>query len=1268
MKITLNKLYLIVLFFPLILNKDIEITNFYKLSLSKDNPNLIYYFTPNNSSIYNGVHYFFFGISGVSSITIWIFEENKERFTDRIDLGNDNYFYGYKIKNITAQRYKFEVSSSSWGGDLIFIDNSKEIDTNLNDFINFNLRTYSSYTGPFFPLIFNIHTDLKATVEFGYSKLDFYNSSYLLEYCKVNEENECEYKGINKTAIFEKGNKYKVKYNSNIRYSDQFEFSAFETYNTFEIKWYDFVSYQLSSIHMEIYYILDVKNYDKFYIYIEKDPRTFYTRFINESDLENIEKIRQYSYEEKSTSSNTKIFDFKNIENDYLAIKIKNEYSQKNKVFLGGITKIYDFKPDDSVEIEKGEKALIQYSHEYGSCFLVSSNENIKIFDSSVDSKEFTDLIITSRSEENNKLVYVDSFNEKIKVKFFMAEFPYYAKTKLKLYCNNDIKSYLNEYGPDSVFMRMSSESTTFIFNVLYIYGFKDQYYLYIKKHFGTIDFYQYKEELNAFSNISKFETPYYNNLHEFNLIKENLLNISGYQIFSFYNSYNSLIDFYFQKVNDSEYININQKMFKFNNLVKLLEGGKLYYLNFTVDHIIKLDNKFLDSEITFIDKDGIKYILNKENKVIKNLSGDNITVISTQKALIYFYKRINESGIIEIEFDKNQKGKLMKFNITNVSGKEISANINIMKDFGFSGYYPMISERSWDLITGNENQYTVYIENFYDKINEGDLYVNDGEKFIVFIHPINDQEFEISDVTYVNNLLTMKNKLNMEVIPANNDGTLILNVKGIQNENYQFEMCKSTEIIFNIESSNGDFSKYYPSIKYPYKQIINQNKQIVFQKYSKNEILIHTFKSDNEFLFSYSFEKYMANPFYNYSILSAFGIEKNMLQIKFFPVSDYFESYYILIAKTDNKNNIESFSDKCYISRLFINEDFNSILVKKIYKKCNNKNKYILDNIDISELKLNDNAELVVTLVSNFPGELLKYYRPIQTINSVVKQIQLGEYIQFNLDNNYIFSFEYEHKFKDREQKLSLFFDGIFILDIYLTYNNEIKNEYYNNFYNFKFMLTNSGKYYLEMYNTYNTHIDSKEGTFVVFLNDRLIDIINLSEKEYKNDKIFKIRVKPESNYYLIRNLTKNKTFEFTFEVEGRLIERQNPFVVCNNITNECIENVNSYNFTEGYNYTIYIYYLLVLVQDRGEYYYPSYKIYSYDKEDPENGGNGESDDGLGTTTLIAIISGSIIGCLLLVIIIILIIKRIKNKRENIDFNRETRELNNEELLGSET
>ena len=214
--------------------------------------------------------------------------------------------------------------------------------------------------------------------------------------------------------------------------------------------------------------------------------------------------------------------------------------------------------------------------------------------------------------------------------------------------------------------------------------------------------------------------------------------------------------------------------------------------------------------------------------------------------------------------------------------------------------------------------------------------------------------------------------------------------------------------------------------------------------------------------------------------------------------------------------------------------------------------------------------------------------------------------------------------------------------------------------------MLTNSGKYFLEMYNTYSSYTDTKEGTFVALLTDRLIDIIDLSQKEYKNDKIYKIPMEVEPNYYLVYNLTKNKTVEFTFEVEGRLVRRENPFIVCNNNTNECIENVKSYNFIEGYNYTIYIYYLLVMSQNRGDYCYPSYKIYSF-KDGKGKGGNRENNDGLDSTTLIVIISASIVGCIILVIIIIFIMKFIRNKKENIDFKGDTTELSNVNLIGSE-
>ena len=113
-----------------------------------------------------------------------------------------------------------------------------------------------------------------------------------------------------------------------------------------------------------------------------------------------------------------------------------------------------------------------------------------------------------------------------------------------------------------------------------------------------------------------------------------------------------------------------------------------------------------------------------------------------------------------------------------------------------------------------------------------------------------------------------------------------------------------------------------------------------------------------------------------NYSIISVFEIQNNILQIKFNSISDYLENYYILIAKKDHINNIESFSNKCYISKLFINDNFNSILVKKIYKTYKDNSHYILDKNDISELNLDNNEKLVVTLISkidDFSNDLFK-------------------------------------------------------------------------------------------------------------------------------------------------------------------------------------------------------------------------------------------------------------------------------------------------------
>ena len=223
---------------------------------------------------------------------------------------------------------------------------------------------------------------------------------------------------------------------------------------------------------------------------------------------------------------------------------------------------------------------------------------------------------------------------------------------------------------------------------------------------------------------------------------------------------------------------------------------------------------------------------------------------------------------------------------------------------------------------------------------------------------------------------MTKKNNYNIEVIPANNNGVIILNVNNINGHYYNFGLCKGEEIKFNIFSSNGNFSENTIKKEYPFTEVINENKQIIFEKYYNNEkeILIHTFESSSEFFFSYNFGQYVANPFSIYSILSAFKLQSNILQIKFETVSNDLENYYILVAKKDDLNNIESFSNMCYISKLFINNDFNSILVKNVYKKSNDLNNYVISNIDISELNYDNNAELVVTIVSYIIQDFFKF------------------------------------------------------------------------------------------------------------------------------------------------------------------------------------------------------------------------------------------------------------------------------------------------------
>ena len=90
-------------------------------------------------------------------------------------------------------------------------------------------------------------------------------------------------------------------------------------------------------------------------------------------------------------------------------------------------------------------------------------------------------------------------------------------------------------------------------------------------------------------------------------------------------------------------------------------------------------------------------------------------------------------------------------------------------------------------------------------------------KKLITYIYPINKNDFEIRNITYVNNLLTNNNKINHEIIPANYNGAFIFNLYQMREINYYFFMGKSKEIKFKIENSNSDFPSYMFKNEYPF-------------------------------------------------------------------------------------------------------------------------------------------------------------------------------------------------------------------------------------------------------------------------------------------------------------------------------------------------------------------------------------------------------------------------------------------------------------------
>ena len=1187
MKFILQKFFYIFIYIQVIYSASKEIKSYSEIQLPKGKSEYFYIvsnFIPHSSKI----PYFFIKLTDAKEIQFKIYFNNngndlsplKKDIWINIPISND-------IKN--CKNITFEINNKIKGAKIIFIDTSQINNISIEKFLSLDLNVNKMRQKPF-PLEFRI--DANSNISFSIiEKVNdkIFDDDKVLSYC-LEENNECKYIGIDNINLI-KGKKYRFKLNcytnNKIYYFKKLEIYAY--IKEIEFKNNTFITNNFTE---HDYFIINIKNYLDVYYYIKDTSgfllNNYYITNINEEKKNNLIKDIKYMEENNNFQKiqNGKLnYINRTIFGDYLLIGIKKN-GKKHIGYMSFFSKMYEINDvRKSIEIEKDTHVLINITKYYSStAALVSNYKNMKLLYKR-DHNEFTNKIVLRKSDGD--IIYVDSSNDS--TKFICNIFELEDKEyDYNFITENEIENFLKKCKTETFFMRMISTNEKFGFNTTYFFDINEKYYFYNKRYFGNMNIYKYSKHLDIYSKIPEFIKPVKSyDTDSYELVNNKLLIISGTQIFNYFKHYGTLYDFLLQKVNDFEYINLNPKITLYNNnFVKLLNGNKKYFINFELDYLIKLDNYFLEAKIVFVNNEGKEYILDSKNKVIENLKGNKFTVISNNNAIIYFYKKIknfNDNGIIE--FDKLKSGKNMKINISNKENYDIK--IAIAKDFGFKEYYPMISYESLEILTINSKKTkSIYIENYYDLL-EQDIYEDKGEKYFIYLFEIeknnnliflSDKKCDISSPIYFDYAsLSQGKKYKFDIISPNKSSFILKSFNKYE-VNYQFIKCSNKDDIkFKIENTYGEF--YEKNKIYPYEDIINRNKEINI-KLNSYETLLHTFESKSEFLFLYDFSNFNSyDNFYkyknfNFKIKSINIIDKNKLTVEFIPVYKGLNEYYIIVAKKDNENNLYSFSNPCYLSKLMIN-DSEKICVKQIYSKDSDVI-LIFEEIDISKISKNENNEYVITIISYNINKFnhLEFYTPVEyneeNTNKNAIELKLGEKMIFNSYKNY---FKYEHL---SDEIITVYF--IFDIDkdkniaILLSQENEeekiipacidIKKIHFNK----------SGTYFLEFIPFEN---DNKNITFYTYSFKRMIDEIDLSKNIYSNFLLLKktgLYEKFNLSYYKVKNLKEDKYVYFTFEGARNYKKYINPFIVCKNNFDECEENVFLYKFIKGNNYTIYI------------------------------------------------------------------------------------------------
>ena len=1224
MKISQTNFFVILLSFTILytLSADVPNQGFNEFDLQHGITELNYE-TPLNAIDEDGKFYYIFFSFSEENITLSI--------KDNLNLGSTILTkdeWGFipltEIKNI-SDSVTFEIYNPySIQAKLLFIDSSKEINLGLDKFLSWSYEI-KNLNHPPSPLIFATNSiSQKATMQFknnyDYEILDDQN---LIYYC-IKEGSNCQYK---KLSVLNLENKLSVNY--------KFKLNSFKT----DENYYSFYMANINKINLrdldygiDVYLFLENDINDNYYIIKAKDINTIVIKFdipkygykfITEDERQNInEYLNDIKF--KETEYNLDEYSICNNENndDYLIIKIKcNDTESEGSINI--FNNIASIKQPISINIQSDTYTLISISNDdenyryklisdYFLLFYSKSWEPLGIFTSKIIEPRDS-LYAVANNEEDIKIEVEilgeeeeeekeEEKEEEGKEEEIIEDYEW----KIDIINQENLTNFFNE-SDDSYFIRAFSHSCDFGFYFSYFSNIEEKYYLFNKIYFGggeinqnitNVESYVKNEDFNEL--IHLYGTDY------FKLINNEEITITGSKLLTYYNSYGTLYDLFLQKENDFEVIDIN------NNYVKLFIGEKDYTLNLKTEYYIKLDSKYLETEVVFTYNE-TDYTLNKDKRVIKDLFGDNIKVKSKQNALVYFYKKLKKGTNIEvIEFDKEKSGQNLKFNITLSNN---NGQIMIVKDFGFKECYPMIKKA--ETIKILENKATIYIENLYDKIKNEDLYEKEGEQYLIYLYDSFDEEnlptfnsnITIEDLVYSPNLLTKGNKYNFEVIPAKSSGSIILSANNKRKASYRFFPCDNKQIQFYIKNTNGDI----------YEQSINSVSNLDYDLKKGDNILEHSFYSESEFGFIYSFlnpkieplcEK--RDPNKDFIIMES---PKNIIHVIF--QQNYINclnQYYIIIAKKDKTNSRGFLDDICKIGKL-MTQNSNSIMVKTIFE--NSEKQFIMASVDISKLNIQQDTTIMVNVINYnvLTFNDLSFDKP-QEFN-----VSNSEEIEFNLEQKVEFDFGKRSQFKfnytqDENTPLIVYFifESVYTYNFMVVKDDNIKDysiNYKDNIINLN--LTKSGVYYFKFHTKNNEHDGGEQvNYFTTYIPNKVIYTCNLTEKVYyNNDQLFS---KKDLGPRLIKvhNLEEEDKYALlSYRVlrvdndDDEKYDYNNPFEICEENDVKC-KKVEFFTFKSKTNYTIKIHF----AKNRGDnnrYCNPTFTISQiYSDSIVENGKTG--------------------------------------------------------------